>query len=83
MGGARIAKRSHDEMAHALEMQESLNQVARMATLGELNAGEIAHFRRLISQLKSMSDDPIMISDLGKDREQFQRFHFVACGELP
>lgn len=74
MGGAQIAKRSHDEMAHALEMQESLNQVARMATLGELNATEIAHFRRLISQLKSISDDPAMIGALGRIEESFDDF---------
>jgi NtrC-family two-component system sensor histidine kinase KinB len=75
MGGAQIAKRSHDEMAHALEMQESLNQVARMATLGELNASEIAHFRRLISQLKAISaDDPVMIEALARIEDSFNDF---------
>jgi len=75
MGGAQIAKRSHDEMAHALEMQESLNQVARMATLGELNASEIAHFRRLINQLKAISaDDPVMLEALARIEDSFNDF---------
>jgi two-component system, NtrC family, sensor histidine kinase KinB len=75
MGGAQIAKRSHDEMAHALEMQESLNQVDRMATLGELNGSEIAHFRRLINQLKAISaNDPVMIEALARIENNFNSF---------
>jgi signal transduction histidine kinase len=75
MGGAQIAKRSHDEMSQALEMQESLNQVSRMATLGALNSSEIAHFRGLISELKSITTDSEMIQSL--DRIQFSFDDFL------
>jgi len=85
MGGAQIAKRSHDEMAHALEMQESLNQVARMATLGELNASEITHFRRLIKQLHSIADDPAMLAALERIQSSFDDFitSLIANGGSP
>jgi signal transduction histidine kinase len=74
MGGAQIAKRSHDEMAHALEMQDSLGQVSRMAAMGEVNAPEIAHFRRLIGQLKSITTDSEMVSALERIEVSFDGF---------
>jgi NtrC-family two-component system sensor histidine kinase KinB len=75
MGGAQIAKRSHDEMSHALEMQESLNQVSKMATLGALNSAEIAHFRGLIADLKTITNDSEMTQSL--DRIQFSFDDFL------
>jgi NtrC-family two-component system sensor histidine kinase KinB len=75
MGGAQIAKRSHDEMSHALEMQESLNQVSKMATLGALNSAEITHFRSLITDLKSITTDSEMNQSL--DRIQFSFDDFL------
>jgi NtrC-family two-component system sensor histidine kinase KinB len=75
MGGAQIAKRSHDEMSHALEMQDSLNQVSKMATLGALNSAEIAHFRGLIAELKTLATDSEMTQSL--DRIQFSFDDFL------
>jgi signal transduction histidine kinase len=75
MGGAQIAKRSHDEMSHALEMQESLNQVSKMATLGALNSAEISHFRGLIADLKAITTDSEMNQAL--DRIQFSFDDFL------
>src|ERR1700746_27978 len=58
LGGAEIARRSHDEMTRAMEMQDSLSQIARLASMGEINVSEITHFRRLVTQVRDFSEDP-------------------------
>jgi NtrC-family two-component system sensor histidine kinase KinB len=74
MGGAEIARQAHDEMAHALEMQESLSQVSKMATLGALNSAEIAHLRALTAELKTNSPDPEMVAALQRIEYTFDDF---------
>jgi signal transduction histidine kinase len=74
IGGAEIAKRSHDEMSRALEMQDSLSQIARLASLGEFSDVEVTHFKRLISQVKTLSQSTEVSSAADQVEIQFNKF---------
>lgn len=73
-GGAEIARRSHDEMTRGMEMQDSLSQIARLASLGEVNESEIAHFRRLVSQVRSHAENSEVTHEVGEIEEKFNQF---------
>ena len=57
IGGAEIARRSHDEISRVLQMQDSLGEIERLAAAGEVNSIEISHFRRLVAQVRLLSED--------------------------
>lgn len=73
-GGSEIARRSHDEMTRAMEMQDALSQIARLASMGEVNPSEITHFRRLVSQSREEARDPEIAREASKIEDRFNQF---------
>ena len=57
-----------------MEMQDSLSQMGRLASMGEVNEAEITHFRHLISQVRALAGSPEVSHQADEIEDKFNQF---------